>query len=218
MSGIRDQESGIRRTPPHRSLTPDPRSPFPDWDDLVLVGRIARPHGIKGLVVVNPETDFAEERFAEGATLWTRSPRGVEQLTVGSMRMQNGRPVVGFTGFGRIEDVEPLAGLELRVAEGALQVLESGAYYQHQLVGCAVETTAGEHVGEVARVDGGAAGSLLAVHGARGEILIPFAVDICVEVDVAGRRIRIDPPKGLLDLNVGRVPPRIARASGGPSE
>ena len=170
---------------------------------MILVGRIARPHGIRGQVVINPETDFAEERFAEGATLWTRSARGSERLTVRSTRMQNGRPVVAFEGFERIEDVERLAGLELRVPEEALQPLDAGAYYQHQLVGCVVETTAGGRVGEVTRVDGGACGSLLAVRGARGEILIPFAVDICVEVNVAGRSIRIDPPKGLLELNEG---------------
>ena len=52
-----------------------------NWDDLVLVGRIARPHGLKGHVLVNPETDFAEERFVEGATLWTRSSVGDEEGT-----------------------------------------------------------------------------------------------------------------------------------------
>src|SRR3954467_2801909 len=106
------------------------------WDDLVLVGRIARPHGLKGQVVVNPETDFAEERFAPGATLWTRSDRGDEQLVVASARMQGARPVIGFDGFERIEDAERLAGLELRVPEGSLQALGQGVYYQHQLVGC----------------------------------------------------------------------------------
>jgi 16S rRNA processing protein RimM len=171
-----------------------------EWDDMVLVGRIARPHGIKGQVVINPETDFAEERFAEGATLWTRSERGNEQLTVSSTRLQSGRPVVGFEGFERIEDVERLAGLELRVPEANLHPLDAGVYYHHQLVGCSVETTAGAPVGEVARVDEGASGSLLAVRGARGEVLIPFAEAICVEVDVNARRIRIDPPDGLLEL------------------
>jgi len=167
---------------------------------MVVVGRIARPHGIKGQVVINPETDFAEERFAEGATMWTRSDRGDEQLTVRDTRMQNDRPVVGFEGFARVEDVERLAGLELRVPEATLRTLDAGAYYQHQLVGCVVETMAGMRVGEVTRVDGGAGGSLLAVSGARGELLIPFVEAICVEVDVNAKRIRIDPPDGLLEL------------------
>ena len=172
-----------------------------NWDEMVLVGRIGRPHGIRGQVFVNPETDFIDERFVAGATMWTRSGRGDEQLTIASARVQNGRPVVGFDGFASIDDVERLAGLELRVPEETLQPLGDGAYYQHQLVGCGVETVAGEQVGVVTRVDGGAAGSLLTIDGARGEILIPFASDICVEIDIVARRIRVEPPEGLLDLN-----------------
>ena len=180
---------------------PSPRSPVPDWDDMALVGRIARPHGLRGQVVINPETDFVEERFAEGATVWTRSAAGDERLTVASMRVQNGRPVVGFEGFTRIEDVERLAGLELRVPEETLQPLQPGSYYEHQLVGCIVETAAGDVVGTVAAVEGGAGATRLVMRGPRGEILIPLAVDICVDIDVVNKRIRINPPDGLLELN-----------------
>ena len=168
---------------------------------MVLVGRIARPHGLRGQVVVNPETDFAEARFAPGATLWTRSDRGEERLTIASSRMQGSRPVIAFDGFAGIDEVERLAGLELRVPEETLQPLESGSYYQHQLVGCVLETVGGEPVGVVTRVDGGVGGTLLAVEGKRGEILIPFAADICVHVDVAAKAIRIEPIDGLLELN-----------------
>jgi 16S rRNA processing protein RimM len=64
-----------------------------------------------------------------------------------------------------------------------------------------VETVRGAQIGEVARVDGGSAGSLLAIDGPRGEILIPLALDICVSIDVAGKRILVDPPEGLLEVN-----------------
>jgi 16S rRNA processing protein RimM len=172
-----------------------------DWDEMVLVGRVARPHGLRGQVVINPETDFVEDRFRPGARMWTRSARGDEQLTITSARVQNGRPVLGFEGFSSIEDVQRLAGLDLRVPEDELQPLEAGMYYHHQLIGCAVETVNGERVGDVVRVDGGAAGSVLEVEGPRGEVLIPLVVEICVEIDVASKRIRIDPPEGLLDVN-----------------
>jgi 16S rRNA processing protein RimM len=174
---------------------------MPDWEDMVLVGRVARPHGIRGHVVVNPETDFVEDRFAPGGALWTRSGRGDERLTIASARIQGGRPVIAFDGFASIDEVERLAGLELRVPEDALQPLESGSYYQHQLVGCEVDTTGGERVGTVTRVEGAVGGTLLVVDGRRGEILIPFAVDICVDVDVVAKRIRIAPIEGLLELN-----------------
>ena len=173
----------------------------PEWDRMVLVGRIARPHGIRGQVIVTPETDFVGERFRDGATFWTRSDRGDEELKVSTARVQNGRPVLGFEGFERIEDVERLAGLDLRIPEDSLLPLDAGAYYVHDLVGCAVETTSGEPVGEVKRVEGGAGASVLSVEGRRGEVLVPLAADICVEVDIAGRRIRINPPEGLLELN-----------------
>jgi 16S rRNA processing protein RimM len=168
---------------------------------MALVGRVARPHGLRGEVAVNPETDFVEERFRVGAVLWTRPPGGEEALTVAALRVQNGRPIVRFEGFERIEDVERLAGLELRVPESELQPLDPHTYYQHQLVGCVVEGADGGAVGTVARVEGGAMGSLLVVEGARGEILVPLSQAICVEVDVAAKKIRIDPPEGLLELN-----------------
>ena len=172
------------------------------WDDMVLVGRIARPHGLRGQVAVNPETDFVEERFRQGAVLWMRGKgESEQQLTVASVRVQNGKPIVAFEGFSRIEDVEPLAGRELRVPESDLRPLEPGWYYQHQLVGCSVETVSGEPVGSVVRVEGGAGGSRLIVEGRRSEIQVPMVEGICAEIDVAARRIRINPPDGLLELN-----------------
>ena len=168
---------------------------------MVVVGRVARPHGLGGQVIVNPETDFIEERFAVGATLVTRGVTGEETLTVRSFRVQGGRPVIAFEGFASIEDAERLAGRELRVPEDSLQPLEPGSFYHHQLVGCVVELTDGTTVGEVERVDGGLGGSRLVIAGRTGEILVPLAAAICVEIDVGARRIRIDPPEGLLDLN-----------------
>ena len=173
----------------------------PRFDEMVLVGRIARPHGIRGQVIVNPETDFVDERFRVGATLWTRGASGEEALTVSAFRVQGGRPVIGFDGFTRIEDVDRLAGQELRVPEDALQPLEPGQFYHHQLIGCVVETTEGDTVGEVERVEGGTGGSRLVIGGRRGEILVPLAAEICVDIDVAARRIRIAPPEGLIELN-----------------
>jgi 16S rRNA processing protein RimM len=187
------------------------------WDEMALVGRIGRPHGLKGQVVIHPETDFVEERFAPGSTVWTRSAAGEERLTVASMRVQSGRPVIGFEGFERIEDVERLAGLELRVPEETLQSLQPGTFYEYQLVGCTVETTDGVVVGEVAKVEGGAGASRLVMNGPRGEILIPLAFGICVDIDVANRRIRINPPEGLLELNeVRRRHDLPADGPGGP--
>jgi 16S rRNA processing protein RimM len=171
------------------------------WDDMVLVGIVARTHGLRGHVVLNALTDFAEERFRAGAVVWGRVAGVVTPLHVESLRMQGARPVVTFAGYDDIDRAEGLAGVELRIPEQALQPLADGSWYHHQLVGCAVVTDDGAHVGAVSKVEDGAGGTLLVVKGERGEILIPLAEEICTLVDVAGRRIQIAPPPGLLELN-----------------
>ena len=168
---------------------------------MALVGRIARAHGIRGQVIVNPDTDFPEERFKPGATLFTQRGGEVTPLTLTTVRFQNGRPVIGIEGVETMNDAEALAGLELRVPVEELAPLPAGTFYHHDLVGCQVVTGGGENVGTVERVEGTLDGSRLVVAGAKGEILIPLVTAICRTIDVAGKRIVIEPPDGLLEVN-----------------
>jgi 16S rRNA processing protein RimM len=179
---------------------------------MVVVGRVARTHGLRGHLVVAPETDFVEERFAPGSTLWTRQGAVPATVTIANARLQSGRPVVALEGVDDIDAAAAFVGCEFRVPAEALLPLPEGAHYQHELVGCTVATGEGHEVGQVVRVDAGASGSLLVVQGPRGEVLIPFAAEICVAVDVAARRITVAPPEGLLELNEpSRARPRKAR-------
>ena len=174
-----------------------------DWDDAILIGVIARTHGNKGEVIVNSETDFPEERFREGARLLSRARDGrLGTLEIASMRMHQGRPVLLFTGIASMDDAELLAGTELRVAagEGDAALLEAGQYFHRDLIGCSVVSETGEPIGEVMAVEGDGAATRLVVRNRRNEMLIPFADEICT-VDVAGTRIVVRPPDGLLELN-----------------
>jgi 16S rRNA processing protein RimM len=172
-----------------------------DWDSMAVVGRIARAHGLKGHVFVNLETDFPDERFQAGAELFISRSGRVEPLKITTVRFQRGRPVIGLSGVEDVNAAAALAGLELRVPIDELVGLPPGAYYHHDLVGCRVETSAGEHVGIVKSVEGGAGGSRLVIEAAKGDVLVPLAVEICPTIDLAGRRIVIAPPEGLLELN-----------------
>ena len=174
-----------------------------DWDDAVLVGVIARTHGNKGEVIVNPQTDFPERRFHDGAQLMTRLNDGsVATMEVAAMRMHQGRPVILFTGVASMNDAELLAGRELRIAEdqGDAELLEQGEYFHRDLIGCDVVTEHGDAIGQVAAVEGDGGQSRLVVRSRRNEVLIPLADDICT-VDVKARRITVRPPDGLLELN-----------------
>jgi 16S rRNA processing protein RimM len=168
---------------------------------MALVGRIARAHGLRGQVVVNVDTDFPLERFRPGAELFVERRGAVERLRLTTVRFQQGRPIVGIDGVETITEAERLAGLELRVPLADLARLPGGTFYRHDLIGCRVETTAGREVGIVEDVEGTIDGSRLVVRGASGEVLIPLAAPICTAIDLAGKRIVVDPPDGLLELN-----------------
>lgn len=173
----------------------------PDWDDMVLVGVIARTHGNKGEVILNSHTDFGEDRFRVGARVFARLGTGpVERLDVTAVRFQQGRPILGLAGFSSISEAERLAGAELKVPASEQDALPEGVYYHHQLIGCAVVTRGGETVGKVTDVQGDGHATRLVVRGPRAEVLIPLAQEICV-VDVTARTIVITPPEGLLDVN-----------------
>ena len=185
-----------------------------DRDDAILVGVIARAHGNRGEVIVNPETDFPEERFYAGAHLMTRAKDGgLGTLEVASMRMHQGRPVILFKGIGSMNDAELLAGTELRIAEdeGDADLLEEGEYFHRDLIGCTVVTESGEPVGDVAAVEGDRGNTRLVVRSTRNEVLIPLADEICT-IDVVSKRITVRPPEGLLELNGDWRPPKRSEA------
>jgi 16S rRNA processing protein RimM len=172
-----------------------------DWSAMALVGRIARAHGRRGQVIVNVESDFPEERFRPDATLFVNRGGVVTALTLTTVRFQHDRPVVGIAGVETMNDAEALAGCELRVPVDELAGLPSGTFYRHDLIGCHVQTGAGIAVGVVQDVEGSLNMSRLVVQSADGEVLIPLVTAICTNIDVAAKRIVIDPPAGLLELN-----------------
>ena len=171
------------------------------WDDMLVVGRVARVHGLRGQVVINPDTHFAEERFTPGATVYLEQPGGPRALEVEHARFWRGRPIVTFRGVETVEEAEALGRGELRMSLDALGPPPEGAFYHHELVGCEVVEENGDAVGRVVKVDDTTGTSVLVVQGRGREILIPFATEICVQIDVAARRIVVAPPAGLFDLN-----------------
>ena len=169
-------------------------------DDLILVGRVARAHGNKGQVIVNPSTDFAERRFRTGQPLLVGPEEGATPRPIRTVRFHQGRPIVGFEGVETMNDAEALAGAEVWVSASEVEPLPANTYYRHDLVGCDVQDRSGATVGRVAAVEGSLERSYLIVEGGRGEVMIPLTAEM-VAVDMATKRITVDPPEGLLELN-----------------
>ncbi len=171
------------------------------WEDMAVVGVVARAHGLKGQVIVNSESDFPDERFKPGAELFVSRAGKIETLTLTTVRFHRDRPVIGVQGVEDVNAASRLAGLELRIPADRLAPLPEGSYYRHDLVGCRVERGTGELVGTVRAVEGDAGGSRLVIKTASGDVLVPLVVEICRTIDTAGKRIVIEPPPGLLELN-----------------
>ncbi|MBO4206312.1 ribosome maturation factor RimM [Micromonospora echinofusca] len=186
---------------------------------LLIVGRIGKPHGIRGEVTVEVRTDEPEARFAPGSVLRTEpgarpSPVPDGQpvpgelfqvpaaLTVESVRWHQGRLLVVFEDILDRDVAEALRNTLLWVDSADVAPPEDPEeFHDHQLVGLAVVTPAGEQLGEVARIDHAPASDLLVVRRPEGRTaLIPFVKAIVPEVDLAGGRVVVDPPGGLLDL------------------
>jgi len=179
----------------------------PDEDDLLVVGRIGRPQGIRGEVTVQVRTDDPDARFAPGSVLHTDPPaRG--PLTVAGARWQNGRLVVAFAGVPDRTAAEQLRETLLQVDARALPPPEDeDEFHDHVLRGMSAELVDGTVLGEVVDVLHLPHGDVLVVRRAdRGtELLVPFVTAMVPVVDVAARRLQIDPPEGLLDVE---HPPR----------
>ena len=165
----------------------------------VVVGRIGRPHGIKGEVTVEPRTDEPDERFAPGAVLLLDSP--ARELVVERMHWHSGRLLIAFRGVADRTAAEGLRGLLLHVERADDELPDDpDEFYDSSLEGCTVVLTDGSLVGVVAEVVHLPAQDLLAVRReGRSEVLVPFVEQIVPSVDLAARQIVIDPPGGLLD-------------------
>jgi 16S rRNA processing protein RimM len=168
----------------------------------LVVGRIVRPHGVRGELTVDVRTDDPELRLAVGAVLATE-PAAAGPLTVVGSRWHSGRLLVRFGGVDDRSAAEDLRGTLLVIDSADLgDPPDPDEYRDHQLIGLSVIAPGGEHVGTVADVLHHGQ-DLLVVVGtgkrAGAEILIPFVSAIVSDVDVSAGLLRVDPPPGLLD-------------------
>lgn len=189
---------------------PDGReTPHSAW---VMVARLGRTRGLRGEIYADGSLE--PEQFSEIKRVWLRKPggellNGGEPLEVLEIRPFKGRLVCSFAGVDSIDAAEAFEHCEVVVPAADRPALDAGEYYLSDLVGCEViHRGTGARLGTVTGWQQFGGPDLLEVlaDGARPEdaIWIPFAKAICVEIDPARRRIVVDPPEGLLELNQAR--------------
>jgi 16S rRNA processing protein RimM len=168
----------------------------------LVVGRIVRPHGVRGEVTVDVRTDDPEARLAAGKVL-TTEPTAGGPLTITGARWHAGRLLLSFEAVTTREQAEPLRGVLLVVNSDDLEdPADPDEFCDYQLIGLSVIGPDGERVGEVTDVLHHGQ-DLLVVAGAGRragtDIMVPFVAELVPEVDLAAGRLVIAPPPGLLD-------------------
>ena len=170
----------------------------------LVVGRIAKAHGVTGELVVDVRTDEPEARFAVGNRLRLKNFRsGFErEVVIASGRPHTGRLLIRLEGIADRDSADALRGALFIVDSAELPPIEDpDEFYDHQLEGLAVRAVDGQNIGTVSEVLHTPGGELLSVRAESGsEVLIPFVREIVTAVSLTDRIVHIDPPEGLLTL------------------
>lgn len=167
-----------------------------EWVTIALLGKT---RGNRGEVTAFPLSSKLErfESLKEVFLFGNGERRQVE-----STWFHNGTLIFKFQGIDSISDAELLAGVEVRVPATERVPLEDGEFFQDDLIGCdVIDQRTGESIGLVTAWDDGGGSGLLVVGKGDDALLIPFTRSICVEINPAARRITVDLPEGLKDIN-----------------
>lgn len=168
--------------------------------ELIAVGRVTRPHGIKGEIKVVPEGVTAERLLSLSRVCLGCAGKN-RWFDVAGIRRQPSTLIFRLQGLTDRTEAESLRGCSVSVSRRDLPAADEGSFDSVDIEGFSVETMAGEYVGSVKEVMETAGQDLLVIDADGKEVLVP-AVDYYVKtIDAEGRIIRIDPIDGLLNIN-----------------
>lgn len=169
----------------------------------IAVGVIRKAHGVRGEASIEPWTDSLD-RFDDLETVTLVSPdeKELRETAVESVRIHAGRALVKFAGIDTPEDVQLLHNWTLEIPEEEARELEEDEYFLHDLAGLTLIDAEGRTRGVVVEAYEGGAGILLNVKRPDGrEFELPFAADLCTEIDLEAKRMRVNLPEGIEDLD-----------------
>jgi 16S rRNA processing protein RimM len=159
---------------------------------FITIARIIRTRGNRGEVAAVSYTDFPE-RFDKLEEVWLEFGDGHRELIALEKNWEyKGRRIFKFAGIDSISSAERLKDCWIQVPGDQAVELPEGSYFDHDLIGCSVIDI------DILRIEGN---NQLVVEGSAGECLIPAAADICTDISIEKKRIVVDPPEGLIDLD-----------------
>lgn len=165
---------------------------------MLTIGRIVKPQGRKGEVLVEPLSDRPERFPTLGRAFVPAAGDGVREVRVTACWPHKGRFVLKLAGVDSIDAAESYRGIELRLPSDELPALPEGSYYHHELIGLSAEDARGGVLGAVASLwETGAGAPVLVIRGERGEYLVPLAAPFVDRVELGERRIVLHLPESV---------------------
>lgn len=172
--------------------------------DLVLVGRVRKPHGVRGEVLIEVLSDDPD-RFRPGAEMIVSGPTFERRvLSMSAVRPHRGGLLVRFEGLEDRDEVSALRGADLMVETGAVREAPEGSYYYFDLIGRACHDRKAGDLGEVSAVHEDGGGLLLEIRDDSRTVLLPFVREYLISIEPAGGPIEFDLPEGLLEVCASR--------------
>ena len=168
----------------------------------LVVGRLRKPHGLKGDSTLFPLTDSPEAVFAPGRSVWLMGLDG--ETVAGPVKIERSRAyhrewLVKFEGVEGREGLDPWRGLFLAVPADQLTPPQGNEVYLHELEGFSVRRLDGTPLGLVSAIYEMPAGLMIEVQGPKREFMLPYKAEFVREVDRAGRRLLVELPEGLVE-------------------
>lgn len=167
--------------------------------DWLYVGKIANTHGLKGEVKILAATDFPEERFKKGNTLFLDVDGTKQEMTITTYRPHKQFHLVTFKGFENINLIEKYKGLKLYVHAEHVHDLSENEYYYHEIIGCEAIVD-DESIGMIDDIfETGANDVWVIKRPGKSDALIPYIESVVKEIDVEAKRVVITPIPGMID-------------------
>jgi len=165
--------------------------------NLFPIGRVVKPHGVKGKMKVEYFGEDLHRFFSYREIFIENEKSGLESYEILEVIPQSPRLIVRLKGIEKIEEIEPLIGKKILIQKEALPELEEGEYYWVDLLGIKVETQEGKRIGKVKEIFPTGAHDVYVVEGKRGDIFLPAIEEVIRSINLKKRVMKVVRMKGL---------------------
>ncbi|MBW1927632.1 MAG: 16S rRNA processing protein RimM [Deltaproteobacteria bacterium] len=169
--------------------------------DLIIIGKVRRPHGLKGLLQVESYAESHESFLQAGTVFLKDASQGLVEYRVVSARPHKRALLVALEGIGSIEDAERFRGSVIMAKKAVFQRSPEGEFFWHELLGLEVYLDSGEYLGKLSQIIPTGANDVYVVKKGEREYLIPATVEVIRQVDLEQGTMTISPLEGMLDTN-----------------